>query len=125
MNKLIFRSIALSLITLFAVQAAHAADLKMAVNAPRGAADAQKWLAMAEQLVATTGLTIDVVPYPPSKIDDAIANGEVDFGLLNPVSTVIVIEKFKAKPLATVKAKGTAFFAGVIIAKKGDRKSVV
>ena len=120
MNKLIFRSIALSLITLFAVQAAHAADLKMAVNAPRGAADAQKWLAMAEQLVATTGLTIDVVPYPPSKIDDAIANGEVDFGLLNPVSTVIVIEKFKAKPLATVKAKGTAFFAGVIIAKKGS-----
>ena len=118
MNKFTFRSIALSVISLCAVQAAHAADLRMAVNAPRGAVDAHKWLAIAEQLVAKTGKTIEVIPYSPLKIDDAIANGEVDFGLLNPVSAVVVIEKFNAKPLATLKANGTAFFAGVIIARK-------
>ena len=120
MTQPILRSLTLALITLFAAQVTHAADLKMAVNAPRGAIDAQKWLAIAEQLVAKTGKTIEVIPYSPLKIDDAIANGEVDFGLLNPVSAVVVIEKFKAKPLATLKIKGTAFFAGVIIAKKGS-----
>ena len=121
MTQPILRSLTLALITLFAVQVTHAADLKMAVNAPRGAIDAQKWLAIAEQLVAKTGKTIEVVSYSsPRAINDAIANGEVDFGLLNPVSAVVVIEKFNAKPLATLKANGTAFFAGVIIAKKGS-----
>ncbi len=120
MKKPILRSLALALITLFAAQVTHAADLKMAVNAPRGAIDAQKWVAIVDQLAAKTGKTIEVVPYSPAKIDDAIANGEVDFGLLNPVSAVVVIEKFKAKPLATLKAKGTAFFAGVIFAKKSS-----
>lgn len=118
MKKPILRGLTLSLIALFALQTAYAADLKMAVNAPRGAIDAQRWAALADQLVAKTGKTIEVVPYAPAKIDDAIANGEVDFGLLNPVSAVVVIEKFKAKPMATLKAKGTAFFAGVIFSKK-------
>ena len=120
MKKPMLCSFTLSLIALFAVQAAHAADLKMAVNAPRGAVDVQKWTALADQLVSTTGKTIELVPSPPSKIDDAIAKGEVDFGLVNPVSAVVVIEKFKAKPMATLKAKGTAFFAGVIIARQGS-----
>lgn len=120
MKQHILRNITLSLITLFAVQATHAADLKMAVSAPRGAIDAQKWLTLSEQLVAKTGKTIEVVPYHPTKIDDAIASGEADFALLNPVSAVVVIEKFKARPLATMKAKGTAYFAGVIFAKSGS-----
>lgn len=120
MEKSILRNLALGLITLMAAQVAHAADLKMAVNAPRGAMDAQKWIPLAEQWGTAIGKTIEVVPYPPSKIDDAIANSEVDFGLLNPVSAVVVIDKFKAKPMATLKAKGTAFFAGVIFAKQGS-----
>ena len=119
MKKPILRSLALGLIILFAAQVTHTADIKIAVNAPRGAIDAHKWQAIAEQLVANTGKTIEVVPYSPLDIDDAIANGEVDFGLVNPVSAVVVIDRFKAKPMATLKAKGTAFFAGVIIAKKG------
>ncbi len=120
MKKPILRSLALALITLFAAQIAHAADIKIAVNAPRGAIDTQKWLSLAEQLVAKTGKTIEVIPYSSAKIDDAVANGEVDFALINPASAILVIEKFKAKPLATVKAKGTAFFAGVIFAKAGS-----
>ena len=119
MKKPILRSLTLGLIILFVAQAAHAADLRMAVNAPRGATDAQRWQPLVDQLAAKTGKTIEVVPYSPLKIDDAIANGEVDFGLVNPVSAVVVIDRFKAKPMATLKAKGTAFFAGVIIAKKG------
>jgi phosphate/phosphite/phosphonate ABC transporter binding protein len=120
MKKSIAHYIALSLITLFYAHISQAADLKIAVNAPRGALDTQKWTPLMEQLVARTGKTIEVVAYMPSKIDEAIANGEVDFGLLNPVSTVIVTEKFQAKPLATVKANGTPFLAGVIFAKKGN-----
>ena len=120
MKKPILRSLTLVLITLFAAQIAHAADIKIAVNAPRGAIDTQKWLSLAEQLVAKTGKTIEVVPYSSAKIDDALANEEVDFALINPASAILVIEKFKAKPLATVKAKGTAFFAGVIFAKAGS-----
>lgn len=120
MEKFILRKLVLGLITLMGAQVAHAADLKMAVNAPRGAVDTHKWMPLAEQLGAAIGKTIEVVPYPPTKIDDAIANSEVDFGLLNPVSAVVVIDKFKAKPMATLKAKGTAFFAGVIFAKQGS-----
>lgn len=37
MNHAILRNITFGLITLFTVQLTHAADLKMAVNAPRGA----------------------------------------------------------------------------------------
>lgn len=120
MEKFILRNLVLGLITLMGAQVAHAADLKMAVNAPRGAIDTHRWIPLAEQLGAAIGKTIEVVAYPPTKIDDAIANSEVDFGLLNPVSAVVVIEKFKAKPMATLKAKGTAFFAGVIFAKQGS-----
>lgn len=120
MEKSILRNLVLGLITLMGAQVAHAADLKIAVNAPRGAVDTHKWIPLAEQLGAAIGKTIEVVAYPPSKIDDAIANSEVDFGLLNPVSAVVVIDKFKAKPMATLKAKGTPFFAGVIFAKQGS-----
>ncbi len=120
MKKPILRRLTLALITLFAAQVTHAADLKMAVLGIRGAIDAQKWVLLAEQLTAKTGKTIEVVAYTPSTIDDAIGNGEADFALLSPVGAVVLIEKFNAKPLATLKKDGTSLFAGVIFAKKGN-----
>lgn len=99
---------------------ASAADLRFAVNAPRGPLEAQKWEALAQHMGAAVGKSIELVPLPPAKIDDAVMNGEVDLALLNPVSAVVVIKKAGATPLATMSAKGTPNFAGVIISKKGS-----
>ena len=98
----------------------YAADLRFAVNAPRGPLEAQKWEALAVHLGQAMGKSVELVALPPAKIDDAVEKGEVDFGLLNPVSAVIVTEKFGAKLLATMSVKGASKFAGVIISKKGS-----
>ena len=96
----------------------HAADLRFAVVTPRGPLEAQKWQALTAYMSQSIGQSIELVPLPPAKIDDAIERGEVDFALVNPVSAVIVLNKFGAKSLATMSAKGTPQFAGVIISKK-------
>lgn len=96
----------------------YTADLRFAVNAPRGPLEAQKWEALTAHMSKAVGKSIELVPLPPAKIDDAVEKGEVDFALVNPVSAVIVINKFGATPLATMSAKGTPNFAGVIISKK-------
>ena len=96
----------------------HAADLRFGVNAPRGPLEAQKWEALTVYMSQAVGKSIELVPLSPAKIDDAIERGEVDFALVNPVSAVIVLNKFGAKSLATMSAKGTPQFAGVIISKK-------
>ncbi len=98
----------------------HAADLRFAVNAPRGPLEAQKWEALTEHMSKAVGKSIELVPLPPAKIDAAFESGDVDFILANPVAAVIVTERFGAKPLATMSAKGTSKFAGVIISKKGS-----
>lgn len=98
----------------------HAADFRFAVNAPRGPLEAQKWEPLTQYLSQAVGKTVQLVPLPPAKIDDAVERGEVDFALVNPVSAVIVLEKGGAKSLATMSAKGTPQFAGVIISRKGS-----
>lgn len=105
---------------LFCSSVVHAADLKLGVNAPRGPLEAQKWAALAQYMGKAGGKTIELVPLPPAKIDDAIDSGEIDFALVNPVSAVAAIKKSGAKALATMKAQGTPHFAGVIISKKGS-----
>lgn len=98
----------------------YTADLRFGVSAPRGALEAQKWEALTAHMSQAVGKSIELVPLTPAKIDDAIERGEVDFALVNPVSAVIVTQKFGAKSLATMSAKGTPKFAGVIISKKGS-----
>ncbi len=98
--------------------AAQAETVKLAINAPRGAVETAKWEALAKQLGAKIGKDILVMPYAPAKITDAMGNEDVDFALVNPVSAVIAVEKYKARPLATMKAQGTPYFAGVIIASQ-------
>ncbi len=104
---------------LFSV-AGHAADLRFGVNAPRGPLEAKKWEALTGYMSAAVGKSIELVPLPPAKIDDAVESGDVDFALVNPVSAVIVMKKAGAKPLATMSAKGTPKFAGAIISKSGS-----
>lgn len=92
--------------------------IKLAINAPRGSVETAKWTALVKQLSAKVGKDILIMSYPPAKIGDAVANGEVDFALVNPVSAVIVNVKYNARPLVTMKAQGTPYFAGVIIASQ-------
>ena len=61
MEKFILRNLVSGFIILMAAQVAHAADLKIAVNAPRGAVETHKWIPLAEQLGAAIGKTIEIV----------------------------------------------------------------
>ena len=92
--------------------------VKLAINAPRGSVETAKWEALVKQLGSKIGKDILIIPYAPAKITDAVGNGEVDFALVNPVSAVIVAVKYNAQPLVTMKAQGTPYFAGVIIASR-------
>ena len=98
----------------------HAADLRFGVNAPRGPLEAKKWEALAEYMSAAAGKPIELVPLLAEKIEDAVATGDVDFALVNPVLAVVVIKKAGAKPLATMSTNGATKFAGVIISKSGS-----
>jgi twitching motility protein PilJ len=82
--------------------------------------EAQKWEALTAHMSKSVGKSIELVALPPSKLDDAVEKGEVDFVLVNPATAVIITEKFGAKTLATMSAKGSPKFAGVIISKKGS-----
>ncbi len=98
----------------------HTADLRFAVNAPRGPLEAQKWEALTAHMSKSVGRSIELVVLQASKVDDAVEKGEVDLVLVNPATAVVVTEKFGAKTLATMSAKGSPKFGGVIISKKGS-----
>ena len=100
--------------------AVQAETVKLAINAPRGSVETAKWEALFKQLGAKIGKDILIMPYAPGKIAEAIGNGDVDFALVNPALAVIISEKYHAQPLATVKAQGTPYFAGVIIASQSS-----
>ena len=98
----------------------HTADLRFVVNAPRGPLEAQKWEALTAYMSKSVGKSIELVPLPADKVDDAVEKGEGDLLLINPATAVVVTEKFGAKLLATMSAKGSQEFAGVILSKKGS-----
>ncbi|QDQ25564.1 phosphate/phosphite/phosphonate ABC transporter substrate-binding protein [Chitinimonas arctica] len=99
------------------VVVAQAGELSLAVNAPRGQEDIQKWNALAAYLSAETGEKVTVSGTPPARIDKEVESGAIKLALMNPVSAADVIQQNIAKPLATLKAKGTAQFAGAIITR--------
>ena len=98
--------------------AVQAETVKLAINAPRGSVETAKWEALFKQLGAKIGKNILIMPMASAKITEAIGNGDVDFALVNPVLAVIVNVKYNARPLVTMKAQGTPYFAGVIIASQ-------
>ena len=95
-------------------------DLRFAVVTPRGPLEAQKWQALTAYMSQSVGKSIELVPLSGSKIDEAVASNEVDLILVAPSIAVVVMEKFGAKPLATMSENGTTKLAGVIISKKGS-----
>ena len=108
-------------VSLFGLSIAQAAEIKVGVQAPRGNLKAmKKWTDVGKYLSTETGSKIKIVPLKPSKTIKAVADGKVDFMLANPVLTVAMQEKLGASPIATLKKKSGAQFAGVIISKKGS-----
>ena len=99
----------------------QAADLTLAVTAPRGPLEAKKWDVLAKHLTASVGKSFEIMPFSASQMNDAIGSGHIDFALVNPVSAAIAVEKKTAKALATMKVDGTTYLAGVIFAKKGGK----
>lgn len=115
------RLVAMCMLVGAACTGANAADIKVGVNAPRGPLEAKKWEPLGKFIAAGIGKSVEMVPLPPAQLDNAVAQGRLDFALVNPVTAVIVSEKNNAKLLATMKAEGTPNFAGVIFAKKGGK----
>lgn len=117
MQRLVGPSWLFALLLACVAAAVPAQELRLAVNAPRGQEDIQKWNALAAYLSAETGEKFTVSGTPPSRIDKEMESGNIVLALMNPVSAVDVLHQGIAKPLATLKAKGTAQFAGVIISR--------
>jgi len=121
MNKIKYIS-AFILMALVAFSGAvYAKDVKVGVQAPRGALKAmKKWGELGKYLTAETGTKVVMVPLTPAKTVDAVSSGQVQYMLSNPVLAVILKEKNKSTPIATVNSKSGKYFAGVIISKKGS-----
>ena len=112
----------IAIITLFFAKNIYADDIRFGVIAPRGAAEAQEmWSQMAKYLGKETGKNVVIYPVTPDKVEESVASGGVQYMLGNPVTTVILEEKHKARPLVTVNGPGGTKFAGVIFSKKGSK----
>ncbi|MFV1977546.1 MAG: phosphate/phosphite/phosphonate ABC transporter substrate-binding protein [Candidatus Scalindua sp.] len=99
----------------------YAKDVKLGIQAPRGALKAmKKWGDIGKYLTEKTGNKVVLVPLNPSKTVDAVSSGQVQYMLSNPVLAVVLKEKNKSVPIATVNRKSGKYFAGVIISKKGS-----
>jgi len=120
MKKLLL-FIAIISVSLFGSSVIQAAEVNVGVMAPRGNLKAMKrWGEVGKYLTAETGTKIKIIPLKPSDALKAVADGKVSYALVNPVLTVAMQEKLGATPIATMKKKTGAEFAGVIISKKGS-----
>jgi len=96
-------------------------EVKVGVIAPRGSLTAMKrWGELGKYLEKETGSPVKIIPLKVGEAVDAVKSNSVDYILSNPVQTVVIQKKSGAIPIATMKRKSGAQFAGVIIAKKGS-----
>lgn len=100
--------------------AANATDLNLAVSAPRGQLDINKWNALSAYFSAETGAKISVSGIPPLRMDKEMETGHIALAVMNPVSAVTATHKRHATALATMKVNGMAQFAGAIITRTGN-----
>jgi len=118
MKKKIALSFALALAS---AMPAHA-DVNLGVLANRGEVQArEEWTGVAESLSKSLGETVNLVTLPIDKTVDAMGSKQVDLLISNPVIEANVIEKFAAKPLATINMGGGFEFGGVILANKDSK----
>lgn len=114
--------IACAALLLMSGQAAYA-DLKIGVLAPRGELNATtRWAEFGKYLTAQLKEPVSIVPLVPTKVIDAVKNGEVDVVLTHPGHAIALGEKFGVKHLATLNEKDGPQFAGVIAVRHGGVK---
>lgn len=96
---------------------AQAAETRLGVIAPRGeAAATAQWGEFARYLETSIGQPVKLVPVVLAKLEQAIANGEVDYALVNPVQGVSVKERLGTPILASLVLPTGNQFGGVIVA---------
>lgn len=112
---------ALGLVFAFCAGAFAADSYKIGVLAKRGPVKAMKqWKATADYLTAKiSGKTFEIVPLDFEAVNPAIANGEVDFFLVNSSMFVTAKVKYGASAIATMinsrQGQPLKSFGGVIL----------
>lgn len=120
MNKLFTAIVLTASLAVGSISTAWA-EVKFGVMAPRGALKAmKKWGDLGEYLQDQLGTPVKIVPLKPNETVNAVANGDVDYMLANPVLTVVLNKKLGTTSIATLHRKSGSQFGGVIIAKKGS-----
>ncbi len=108
MKKLLSYFVA-TLLFSFAMLNTAQAEVKVGVQAPRGALKAMKrWGDLGEYLKTSIGSDVKIVPLKPNETVEAVSNGSVDYMLANPVLTVVMVKKLNSVPLATMKKNPVA-----------------
>ncbi len=84
MKKLFSYLIAALCINIALLNTLQAAQVKVGVQAPRGALKAMKrWGDLGEYLKTSIGADVKIVPLKPNETVDAVSNGKVDYMLAN------------------------------------------
>jgi ABC-type phosphate/phosphonate transport system substrate-binding protein len=95
------------------------ADLNIGVLAPRGELKATtRWAEFGKYLTAQLKQEVHIVPLAPTKVIDAVKNGQIDVLLSNPAHALTVAERYGAKHPATLSDKEGPQFAGLIITRR-------
>jgi ABC-type phosphate/phosphonate transport system substrate-binding protein len=109
------------LISLGSFALAAAESIKVGVHAPRGELKAlTSWGEFGKYLSAEIGQPVEIVPVTPARFVEAMESKKLDFMLENPSHTVTLEERYGGVPLAVINGRYGAYFAGVIVAKKGN-----
>lgn len=113
---------------LVAVAGADAAraDVGLGVLANRGELKAlSAWGGFAEYLGKEIGEPVKLLPLTADKVLGAVASGEAQFIITNPVQSAAIVKQAQGTPLATIDQGEGIRFGGVIIAnpKSGIRTS--
>lgn len=110
-------SMLMAALLIVASAAASHAEIKIGVNAPRGELDAMAlWGETGKYLTEKTGDAVTIVPLKVADLVAAMAQGQIDMVISNPIQGVVLSEKQGAATLLTVNNQSGSQFAGVILA---------
>jgi phosphate/phosphite/phosphonate ABC transporter binding protein len=97
------------------------AEIRLGVNAVRGELQTLKrWEAFGKYLTEEIKLPVKIIALTNNNLIETALQGNVDFVLSSPVGAVLLVEKTKHIPLATLNTLSGTQLAGVIISKKGS-----
>jgi len=95
-------------------------EINFVVLANRGHEQAfERWKPLADYLQEQTGYKFNLIPFDFNQIEDSLKKDQADILTSTSVYFVKFQDKYRVKPIATLKNSETsAFFCGAIIAKK-------